>query len=294
MAIDLTIISLLEANLGRAKKRYNQISFCCPKPGCDQGQKFNLELNTNTWIYHCWACHYKGHVTSLLKEYASNESWKQLKEFQRDDNKKDQIKVKRKDLELPESIPFFLDKSVEDYLTNVRKIDKKLLIERNVRYVYLEESNLFNHILFPFYDITGEKLTGMCVQNFETKRYKNLGKLNYVPYINFINPYWPVILTEGVYDSLSVINSIPLLGTEIPKEILEFCFDKQVILALDRFVSEEDKIDKANLLSYYGAKDVLIFSNQYKDLNEFHVEDNKGLVDKTKYIIQQLQNLNVH
>lgn len=297
MALEHNLKYLLEPNLGTAKDTYQGMKFNCPKPGCDQGNKYNLEicLNQNDefyLIFHCWACHYKGHISFLLKDYAVNDSWKAIKELQTvssSTQKKD--KKDDRQLNLPaNSIPFYLNKDVERYLIHTRKIPKEILLERKVQYVF-GDGWLSNHIIFPFYDIFGEELIGMCVQDFSTKKYKNIGRLNYVPYINFINQDWPITLSEGVYDVLSVVNGIPLLGTDIPEEILKFLFDKQVILALDREVDENDKLEKASALSYYGCKEIIIFSNPYKDLNEFRIQDKKSLIEKYNSLFSALNKI---
>jgi hypothetical protein len=291
-----TIISLLEPNLGVCKKSYSQVRFDCPQPGCDQGGKKNLEICVNSssdkfLFFNCWACHYHGFATVLLRDYGANESWKHLKELQNDKKHSGtSAQTDKKILQLPgDCISFYKNKEVTEYLTDVRQLDFDLLYERQIKYVPETSTFLANHIIIPFYDINGQELKGFCAQNFSTKKYKNFGRFNYVPYINYININYPITLTEGAYDALSVINSIPLLGSDVSKVIAEFCRDKDVILGMDNTVSEYQKDEIAKKLIYNGVRTILDFSTEeYKDLNEFRIKNSDLLIDKYSSIFKQL------
>lgn len=281
-------LDYLMPNLGVPKFTYNQVKFNCPH--CDRGNKYNLEISTETLIFNCWSCHYSGHLSKLLREYAKNDSWKLISEFRNSYKQKIVGNTKNSNLKLPDSlVPFYLNKDVEDYLVNVRKIDKNILKERKVSYVYSKEEYLYNHILFPFYDITGTILMGYSVQNFETKKYKNFGKQIFVPYIQFINTNLPICLTEGQYDCLSVPNAIPLLGTGIPKVILEFLTHKNVILAVDNTVEENYQKEIIDSLKKYSVNFIYKFNtDEYKDLNEFKQKDEANLIKKYKLAVNTI------
>lgn len=288
--LDVKAIALeyLMQNLGVPKFYFNQVKFDCPK--CDHGSKKNLEINY-VGAFNCWSCGYRGFINKLLREYASNDSWQQisaLKNIQFSNTKAQENKI-----ELPKSIiPFYLNKDVESYLVKERGIDKELLIERNVGYVYSDEDDLYNNIIFPFYDVTGTKVAGYSVHNFATKRYKNFGKRNFIPYIQFIDTNYPVGITEGIYDAFSMPNVIPLLGKTIWKELLHFITGKHVILALDKLGQEVttkeldiiiDQIIKSSVRSIY------YFSTEsYKDLNEFRTENKPRLIEKYKNAIESI------
>ena len=212
----------LNPTLGLPKKHYNQYKWNCPV--CDQGNKYNLEinLNKNSTRYlkaHCWSCGLKG-LRSILKDYACDPSWKELQEFRYSTTtnfiKKESVE---KELNLPQGIRSFeFSKEVTAYLLNERKCSLDELRKRKVKYVFDKEDELYNNIIFPFYD-EYNKLICFTSQNFETKKYKNHGSTKFVAYREFITPFFPIIITEGIYDALSVPNAIPLLGTKINKEI---------------------------------------------------------------------------
>ena len=175
---------------------------------------------------------------------------------------------------LPEAtIPFYLSEEAKNYLLNERKLDDEVLIKHKVRYCYSKEDELYNHIIFPYYE--DDRLIGFSSQNLTTKKYKNHRALNFIPYKEFINPYFPIIITEGIYDALSVINAIPLLGTKLNKEVLKFVRDKTIILAMDSDIKDiQSMIDE---LYFYGAKEVYNFEFSYKDLNEYRQQNLKQL-----------------
>lgn len=282
-SIETIILNLLEPNLGASKINFSQIRFNCPH--CDAGNKFNLEISLKTKVFHCWSCGYKGYITKLLRDFAINDSWKEVKEFKSVDfDKFKRGLYQKRNIEIylpPKTIPFYLNKNVESYLLNERKMNKEWLINRKCMYVFEEsndeeETSFKNNIIFPFYD-EYDNLNGYCCHNYITKKYKNIGVKNYVPYENFINIHLPITLTEGVYDCGSIPNAIPLLNTDITKEVLEFCTQKDIILALDKEVKEY-LIDKhIKSLQEYAVRNVYVFKNPYKDLNEFLQRDEKGL-----------------
>lgn len=297
--IKTIIRKYLEPTLGKCKSSYYQVKFSCPEQGCDRGGKFNLEINTNPnseryLIYHCWACGYSGRLPKLLKDYATDPSWKVLKEFEYQSYKKEEQSKPKPKVVFPEhTVPFYLNDLVCQYLLEERKMDMEVLYKRNVRYCFNPSDPFYNHILFPFYD-DKKTLIAFCAQNFETKKYRNTGSLNFVAYKEFINPLFPIIITEGIYDALSVPNAIPLLGTNINHAIYRFCQDKKIILALDNNeeVSVDFKKQIIKKLYVYSARIVTIFElGAYKDLNDFWCKDKIELKARMRVIFELLNNI---
>lgn len=259
----------LDKSLGEAKYTHQGLKHNCPK--CDSGNKYNLEININDNMFNCWSCRYSGIIRKLLEDYAIDTSWNKLPEFKIERVVHDELEEKQ--INYPtETIPFYLHKPAYDYLVFERGLDKEELKKRKVSYVYSENEIYYNHLCFPFYE--DGKLVGACLQNLSNKRYRNLGKLNFVPYKEFINIYYPIIITEGVYDSIPSPNSIPLLRTEINKEILNFIENKDIILCTDntldinQYTNLIKQIDKANVKSL-----TLFDLGEYKDMNEYYNEN---------------------
>lgn len=283
----------LEEQLGRGKYTAQGIKYCCPKPHCDPSQtKYNLEVNLfkhskSFLFFNCWACHYKGHLSNLLKTYADSPNWRSIPELKQDYSNEYDVKIKE-EVKLPLSFSFHLSEKIFDYLTKVRKIDENVLYDRKIKYCYPKSEKDYNSIIFPFYD--REELIGYSSQSFLTKKYKNHRDLNFVPYKDFINKDFPIIITEGIYDALSVPNAIPLLGTNVSNEIYKFSKDKNIILALDKDVLIEAKKKIAEKFYFYGAKSVIIFNFEYKDLNEYWVMNKEGLKNDLKIIFDKFIN----
>lgn len=269
----------LTIRLGEPKFSFQGLRYNCPK--CDAGAKYNLEINIDRNIFNCWSCHYSGIIRKLFEDYATDLSWKSLSEFKFVGKNLGDV-VQEKHINFPkETIPFYLNREINDYLINERGMKKNDLVLRGVSYVYSQNETYHNHICFPFYE--NNNLIGACLQNFETKKYRNLGKLDYVPYKNFINDLYPIIITEGIYDALSAVNAIPLLGTEINTSIIKYLNGKDVIIAfdntidLDHFMDQLKKFDKLNL------KSLIIFDlGEYKDMNEFYKKDNEKFLSELK------------
>lgn len=271
----------LSDNLGKAKKTAQGLKFNCPH--CDSGNKFNLEVNlneksSNSFQFNCWSCKYHGFISKLLKEYSIDDSWRQIEQFNSTRKNLSEFPLQEKigkKVVLPLSIPFYENKKVLEYLTTERRIEFEKLKARNVRV-----SILGDKIYFPFYNNNDGSLFSYCEQDFKTKKYKNFNSLNFVFYEEFINSNFPIIITEGIYDCLSVPNAIPILGTNISKKIKEFCNGKNVILCLDNEVLLEERIRLLNEIKSFGARDAIIFNTQkYKDLNEIYLK-NKQLLKR--------------
>lgn len=286
------IISYLKQKLGDGKYTRQGIKFCCPK-GCDVSQsKFNLEVNLDKnsskyLMFHAWCCHYKGHLRFLLNEYSIDNSWMNHKELWNNrvnDLNKHETKLEK---ELPRTIPYYLSDKVSFYLNETRKLHDIILQERGVLYCYSENDSFYNNIIFPFYE--DNRFIGFSTHNLKTKKYSNQRDLNFVPYKDFININYPIIITEGIYDSFSVPNAIPMLGTKPSEALLRFSKDKKIIISLDNQIPIEEKKEIANKFNLYGASAIVIFDLQtYKDLNEYRVNDKEGLKEELKTIFELL------
>lgn len=290
------VTKYLDPQLGRSKTTSQGLKYCCPKPNCDSSAtKFNLEINLRQAAkfylsFHCWSCHYKGHLKQLLRNHSESDGWKTIPELASTFSDFEREKIKP-DAELPTTIPYHLSKDIIDYLKNDRHLDDAILQERKILYCYTESDPLFDHLIFPFYESGG--LIGYSSQSISTKKYKNHRNLNFIPYKDLINPNYPIIITEGIYDSFSVPNAVPMLGTAPSEELYKYCKDRKVILAMDNDVSLEDKKTIANKFYFYGAKAVLIFDlKEYKDLNDYKCNDEVNLKREIKEAIEKLINVN--
>lgn len=280
-----TIISYLNFSLGDPKYTAQGIKYNCPKSGCDTGDKYNLEIDVERKIFNCWACRYGGSLHVLLNDYAKDNSWRNLQDFKF----KSAVNNEVKKINYPHATTKFShSKEVSDYLINVRKIDRSILVKRNVQYVYSENEFYYNNIYFPFYE-EGRQV-GACVQDMSTKKYRNLGPLNFVPYKEFIDNDYPIVIGEGIYDILPTHNGIPLLGIDITDPVLRFINDKNVILALDNKIDIDHYIKQLKKIECANVKGLSIFDLfDNEDLNSFYVKDKAGFYSQLKKCFEELK-----
>lgn len=287
MSLRNLVIKYLSPSLGEIKYTSQGVKINCPY--CDDGNKYNLEVclikhSKRYLVFHCWSCHYKGHLTKLFRDHAKSENWKTISELWTSStfsDEKETTVIK----ELPKTIPYYLSTEANEYLKNNRGIHDLILLERKVLYCYQESDPLYDNLIFPYYE--NGILIGYTTQNLSTLKYKNHRDLNFVPYKEFINTNYPIIVTEGIFDAFSVPNAVPMLGTKPSEALLKFCESKKIILALDSDVPLETKKEIANKFYFYGAKSVAILDlMSFKDLNDWRVKDKLGLKEEMKNIFK--------
>lgn len=280
------IKNYLSPSLGNIIDTYQGVKVNCPK--CDEGDKYNLEINLNKNIFNCWSCHYSGYIKQILEDYATHSAWRDLPQFKNDSSI---VISEEKLVEFPtETIPYYLNDEVNKYLRIQRGIPKQELVKRKVQYVYSKFEKYYNHIYFPFYK--NGVLVGAALQNMETKRYVNLGKQNFVPWVEFINPYYPITITEGIYDALSGINAIPQLGTNINDAICEFFYDKDIIYAVDKSVNVRNHIYQIGKIEKSKPRSFTIFDmGKHEDMNDLYRYDREHYIKEYKDCFEQILKL---
>ena len=246
-------------------------------PNCENNggpaDKFNLEVSYSLGIFHCWACNIKGGLSRLIKLYGYKEyaTWFEADHIPKEEKESTVF-------ELPQTVPVYLNEKAYTYLKEQRGITLDIIKQKDIRYCYIGSYN--DNIIFPSYDEYGQ-LNYYCAHNYNKGKYtERKGNKFTCFYENQIDKNIPIILTEGVYDALSVPNCIPLLGLKIRKELLDFIADRHIILALDSVVEQKakDKVAK-QLLTTCKTLEILNLG-QYKDLNEAFVKDANWLKSK--------------
>lgn len=266
----------LSPRLGELVYTHQGLKADCPV--CDSGGKKNLEVNVSKNAFNCWSCHQSGTIRQLLDKYSNDTSWKALPEFRYVPAGEEA--VVEKELNYPkETVPFYLDQKTAEYLTVTRGISREELVRRKVSYVYSEGETYHNHVCFPFYE--DGRLVGACLQDMRSKRYRNLGKLDFVPYGEFVDPMYPVVITEGVYDALSGTNAIPMLTTQINRKTLAFVAGRKVVLAVDNTVEENQYMSLMKQLEAADVMSLVLFDMKvYKDMNDYYREDRRAFLSE--------------
>lgn len=274
------LVNLLSEIFGFPRKYDHglvEVEFNCKK--CDQGRnKFNMVVNTNNHVFHCWACGYKGKVEKLIYDYGNEYHKSQYKKINKHeiiisvDEKEDlsigafrTLKVKWND-----SLNY---NAAMNYLKK-RKIGMNIISKWDIG--YSESGKYRNRIIIPSKTKDG-RVEYFIARTFfdENPKYKNpkVEKSKIIFGEKFINWNSPIFLTEGIFDAMVLYNSIPILGTSIynNKRLLEkIQLNKStVILAFDNEPEAKRKqIKTAKYLRNLGIKVYMIGDSCYNDISE--------------------------
>lgn len=239
---DYLVVNILENFLGNPKSNKNaeskvQWEFNCPSSKCrpDRG-KFNLAYHAKNKIFKCWKCGYSGFVYKLAHDHGSSEDFKRLKLvlpeyaignfniFRKSKVNHDAITCDLPLGYMPMNVEraSSLYKKAWHYLVTTRKISPAQIDKYKIGYT--ETGPRKFRIIFPSYNALG------IMNYFEARSYLDNPAIPYYkpdsPDKNdiifnekFINWDLPIYLVEGIFDSLRIPNSIPILG-KVPSDLL--------------------------------------------------------------------------
>lgn len=260
--------------IGLPKYSGVQIKYNCPQCENELGMdpdKFNLEINFEKQAFKCWACGQHGSIYSLIKKYGHQEFLPLFK------SEKSEIVEEKKieHLTLPTNLTsVFSIKEAYDYLLS-RGLTKKQIKERDIKYCY--EGEYKNCIIFPSYDITG-KLNAFVSHNLSTRKYKKRKSKDFKCfYESFLDRRSLIIVTEGIYDCLTVPNSVPMLGLGLDESLLDLLSGCNVLLIVDNDVSKQvldvliEKLKTVCNVIHHSI------NSEYQDLNHYHTSDKESL-----------------
>lgn len=209
------------------------IPFNCPK--CDNsGNKYNLEVSTIKNVFHCWSCGYKGRLIRLFKDYASERQWsilRTLSVYNESDNsisttsapnrgkyvletKVQQTLGSYKSLTIPwPSIHYF---TALNYLKD-RGVSESVIKKWDIAFSDTGPNKF--RIIIPSRASSGklEYYVARGFYDYVKPKYRNpaVPKQEIIFGEQFVDWRRPVVLTEGVFDSIIALNAVPILGTEI-------------------------------------------------------------------------------
>ena len=272
--------------LGEYKTNYNQLKYNCPICFKDPEKKrdaFNLEINTTTEIFHCWSCGYSGGVSKLITAYGHKEYLSFFKKPKLAKELELAKQVEEKVFDLPDSLvsASIISDSKECLLK--RGLTTEIIKGRGIKYCY--SGKYKGSIIFPSY--LEDSLHSFVSYNIVQGKYKNhrKSKQDFTGfYLDFIDKNSPIIITEGVFDALVVPNAIPVLGTELNGNLLDFLFETNVILAFDKDVDDKKMKQLQKQLQSVCNKVTVLDVEPYKDLNDIYLNDKNLLKEKLKEI----------
>lgn len=253
------IVDILEEIFGDYKLHNDykcQISFDCPVcsyeiKGLDQGDgKGNLEINYKYKVYKCWSCaeshETHGSIFKLVKKYGTKKQIKKFELLMPEDV--EEMKRIYKRLYLPKEFLPFTSVSEGIKLTPQYKQAFNYITKRNIDLDIIKKYNIgfclsgpYEHrIIIPSYDKDNE-LNYFIARSFLSKtkiKYKNpeAQKETIIWNEHLINWNERIYIVEGVFDSIFLPNSIPMLGKFMSDVLFDKIYDNaknDVIIVLD-------------------------------------------------------------
>ncbi len=232
------LIQLLDKVLksrGQSLKKNNEYMWWSP---FTQHHKPKLQVNIQTGKWHCWVSNQGGHnLFQLFKKVgATRPDYQSLSKILGETtfyNVKD--KPGNQDIKLPDEY-----KSLSEPHNSIMRDHALLFLKKRgittqdiKRYNigYCTEGPYQNRIIVPSYDSDG-KLNYFVGRDFyaSTLKYKNppISK-DIIGFDLYVNWSLPIILVEGVFDSISVKNnSLPLFGKTILPKLYQKIVEKKV------------------------------------------------------------------
>jgi len=276
---------ILEKILGEpsfsSQSAANRFSFNCPhcalENGGDVDNKYNLEVNLNKQVYHCWKCMdhagTKGTLYKLIRNYGSkNDLIEYINKFSNFIPQKKDDFTHKTNVSLPDTWRMvYKRENVDAYNYLVKRgLDNDTINFFRFGWDSFDK----NTIYVPSYNMNGD-LNYIMNIFYKSRRIKYKIKRNY----NFegfffedrVNYKETVYLTEGLFDAISLPNGIPLLGKNLTVNHTNRIFNykpKRIVLCLDRDVTLKEIENKILMQLDILDCNIFILKNPYKDINE--------------------------
>jgi DNA primase len=297
------VVEILEDVLGNSKKHYenkSQISFDCPVcssiKGLDVGDgKGNLEVNYFHHVYKCWACSetYGTHGTlnKLIRKYGSKNHMKQYQLVIPDNKRVVVDKEKVVITGLPKNFtPLTIERNDSGYQQAIQYLSKRNIgidLIKKFNLGYANVGDYRNRIIFPSYDSENNinYFLGRSFENYTKLKYKNpeVSKMEIIFNEGKINWDSNIYLVEGVFDHITLPNSIPMLGKVLNDLLFKKLIDNasaKVIIVLDNDAEKDainlyKKLDSTKL----NGRVLMVYMPKRFDLSDVHQKlGSKGII----------------
>jgi len=287
------IVNLLSEMFGFPRKFGHgmvEVEFDCVK--CDNNRnKFNMVVNTDDHVFHCWACGYKGKVDRLFSEYGNDRQRMEWSTMDKFSYPKEEVKSESLNLtgfrslrvEWKDSLTYTAAMKV---LKN-RKITPDLISKWDI--CYAEDGKYRDRIIIPSRSIDGKMEYFVARDIYDTQKFKyknpKAEKSEIIFGEKFIDWKKPVVITEGVFDAMVLYNSVPLLGSKISehKKLIQKIWDNKtpIILGFDEDKTGKDaNIDIGKFLLNLDIPVYTIQGNEYNDLSKAYEMGGKDYIIK--------------
>lgn len=311
---DEIVLSIVENVLGspRPTNKVQKYFNCRSKKCINDHNKFNLSFNPELKIFKCWKCGIKGNVYSLIKKFGDKNDIKKLElilpyykftlsqgnySFEKEeiyDYRNYQCQLPDDYRPLWEDHKTFKYQKAFEYVNKIRKISQQEIAKYRIGYT--EEGDRKLRIIVPSFNKDNK------INYYEARAYWDKLKQPYVKpdfpdsnYIifneKFINWDLPIYLVEGVFDSLRIPNSIPMLGKIPSNLIVSKLMENQskVILCLDEDAIK-DSYELYNDLSSLGLDVYFIDMENKDDVSKIYEEEGK---EGIKNLLQKKQKIDI-
>ncbi len=297
------IVEILEDVLGKPKKHYeskSQISFDCPVcstlKGLDCGDgKGNLEVNYNHHVYKCWSCSEThgthGTINRLIRSYGNRTHLKQY-DLVIPDNKRIVVERDKKVISgLPKDFtPLTLSRDDSGYRNATSYLKKRnigLELIKKYNLGYANTGDYRGRVIFPSYGENGDinYFLGRSFDKYSKLKYKNpeVSKMDIIFNEGKINWDSNIYLVEGVFDHITLPNSIPMLGKVLNDLLMKRLIDDasaKVIIVLDNDAEKDainlyKKLDSTKL----NGRVLMVYMPKRFDLSDVHQKlGSKGVI----------------
>ena len=264
----------------------DEAAFYCPF--CKH-HKQKLQINLLSGKCHCWVCDISSYnIPQLLRKLnISSIIVKQIADltgtYVGKKNEKSKFVVLPKEFKLLyEKDGSIIYKHTINYLKK-RQITSKQILRYNIGYC---DSGIYtNRVIIPSYNKKMQLNYFVARDIFpdSTMKYKNPpAERNIIPFESLINFKHRIILTEGVFDAITVDdNAIPLLGKVPSRELVRTIVKEKppkIYIALDND-ARKDAIKLVELMMSFNIETYLIKLDE-KDPSDLGYEHFWNLVDK--------------
>ena len=297
--MDNVLRSVLSAKFEKYRKLGDKYNFRCNVCGDSQKNKSKqrgyILKNRIPWVYYCQNCQASMAVTRWLKTYFP-EYWKEYLKQSRRPNEKEQPKLnipqvlynEKKDLKT--FVPI-LKGETELFKTAIDLCQSRLIPKEVWQHWYVSEGGVFkNRLIIPYFDNNGKiyNYQGRAlIKELEPKYISRIGE-SFNKVYNYYNAdkELPVMITEGVIDSLFLENSIAVSGLKKVFDSKVFEFKKRYYLLDSDKDAQKKNVELVNNGEYVFRwklflNELRLPTKEKWDLNEVNLALNKS--DKWKF-----------
>ncbi len=230
------LLDLLVNILGEPRERRgrgNQYAFNCPNCASDRGEvdnKYNLEVNTEKNVFHCWSCGDSNNTHGSLKKLVNIWGTRQQKQRIKILIPEDFVPTE-KEIQIFGGLPseyIFLNSSYKSRLkTEVlnyllgRGIDENFIEKYKIGFA--EHGKYSGRVIIPSFNLNNE-IDYFVTRTASRQKPKYLNpdaeKSDIIFNEKFLSWYSTIYFVEGVFDHLVVPNSIPGLGMVMSDDLL--------------------------------------------------------------------------